>query len=85
MSRDHGRPEIHLDYAYMGIEEKENMASPIMVGKLSKDRWLVTQHVPCRGTQHRWFVGELVSDVIMSRVRTLVVKPDQEVSIEARF
>ena len=33
----------------------------------------------CKGTQHRWTVGKLVNDVIMSGVQTLVVKSDQEV------
>ena len=44
-SRDHGHPERHLDYAYMG-REAEDRASPILVGKFSKDRRLVTHPVP---------------------------------------
>ena len=79
-SRDHGHPERHLDYAYMGREAGDR-ASPILVGKFSKDRWLVTHPVPCKGTQHRSLVGELVNDVIMSGVQTLVIESDQEVSI----
>ena len=43
--------------------------------------WLITHLVPCRGTQHRWIIGKLVNDVIMSGVQTLVVKSDQEASI----
>ena len=42
-SRGHGHPELHLDYAYMG-REAEVRASPFLVGKVSKDRWLIT---PC--------------------------------------
>ena len=61
-TRGHGHPEFHLDYAYMG-SEAEDKASPILVGKFSKDRWLITHHVPCKGTQHRWIVGKLVFDV----------------------
>ena len=79
-SRDHGHPELHLDYAFMG-RETEDRASPILVGKFSKDRWLITHPVPCKGTQHRWIIGKLVNDVIMSGVQTLVVKSDQEASI----
>ena len=58
----------------------EDRASPILVGKFSKDRWLITHPVPCEGTQHRWIIGKLVNDVIMSGVQTLVVKSDQEAS-----
>ena len=58
--------------AYMG-REAEDRASPILVGKFSKDRWLVTHPVPCKGTQHRWIVGKLVNDVIMGGVQTLPV------------
>ena len=79
-SRDGGHPERHLDYAYMGREAGDK-ASPILVGKFWKDRWLVTHPVPCKGTQHRSLVGELVNGVIMSGVQTLVIKSDQEVSI----
>ena len=46
----------------------------------SKDRWLITDPVPCKGTHHRWIVGKLANDVIMNDVQTLVVKSDQEVS-----
>ena len=53
----------------------------MLVGKFSKDRWLITHPVPCKGTQHQWIVGKLVRDVIMSGVQTLVVKSDQEVSV----
>ena len=38
---NHGHPELHLDYAFMG-RETEDRASPIVVGKFSKDRWLIT-------------------------------------------
>ena len=79
-SRDRGHLELHLDCANVG-REAEDRASPILVGKLSKDRWLTTHPVPCKGTQHRWIVGKLVSDVIMIGVQTLVVMSDQEVSI----
>ena len=79
-SRDHGHPELHLDYAFM-VRETEDRASPILVGKFSKDRWLITHPVPSKGTQHRWIIGKLVNDVIMSGVQTLVVKSDQEASI----
>ena len=51
------------------------------LGRFSKDRWLITHPVPCKGTQHRWIVGKLVNDVIMSGVQILVVKSDQQVSI----
>ena len=34
-----------------------------------------------KGTQHRWIIGKVVNDVIMSGVQTLVVKYDQEASI----
>ena len=60
--------------------ETEDRASPILVGKCSKDRWLITHPVPCKGTQHRWIVGKLVNDVIMSGVQNLVVKSDQDMS-----
>ena len=79
-SRDDGHPEPHLDYANKG-REMEDRASPILVCMFSKDRWLITHPVPCTGTQHRWIVGKLVNDVIMSGVQTLVEKSDQEVSI----
>ena len=61
--------------------ETEDRESPVLVGKFSKDRWLITHFVPCKGTQHRWIIGKLVNDVIMSGVQTLLVKSDQEVSI----
>ena len=61
--------------------ETEDRASPILLGKFSKDRWLITHPVPCKSTQHRWIIGKLVNDVIMSGVQTLVVKSDQEASI----
>ena len=79
-SRDHGHPELHPDYAFLG-RETEDRASPILVGRFSKDRWLITHRVPRKSTQHQWIVGKLVNDVIMSGVQTLVVKSDQEVSI----
>ena len=75
--RDHAHPELHLDYAYVG-EEAEDRASPILVGKLLRDWWLVTHLVLCKGTQHPWIVGKLVNVVIMSGVQTLVVKSDHE-------
>ena len=76
-SRDQEHPEFHLDYAFMG-RETEDRASPILVGKFSKDRWSITHLVLCKGTQHRWIISKLVNDVIMSGVQTLVVKSDQE-------
>ena len=48
-SRDHGHQELHLHYAFMG-RETEDRASPILVSKFSKDRWLITHFVPCKGT-----------------------------------
>ena len=53
-SRDQGHPELHLGYADMG-REMEDRASPILVGRFSKDRW-ITHLVLCKGTQHRWIV-----------------------------
>ena len=50
--------------------QMEDRPSPILVGKFSKDRWLITYPVPCKGTQHRLTVGKLVNDVIMSGVQT---------------
>ena len=41
-----------MDYAYVG-RETEDRASPILVGKFSKDRSLITHLVPRKGTQHR--------------------------------
>ena len=64
-----GHPELHVDYAFMG-RETEDRASQILVGKFSKDRWLITHPVPCKGTRHRWIIGKLVNDVIMSGVQT---------------
>ena len=61
--------------------ETWDRASPILVGKFSKYRWLMTHPVPYNGTQHRLIIGKLVNDVIMSGVQTLVVKSDQEASI----
>ena len=72
--------ELHSDYAFFG-RETEDRASPILVGRFSKGRWLITHRVPRTSTQHQWIVGKLVNDVIMSGVQTLVVKSDQEVSI----
>ena len=46
----------------------EDRASAILVGKFSKDRWLITHPVPCRGTQHRRIVGKFSNDVIMRGV-----------------
>ena len=63
-------PGLHLDHAFMG-RKTEDRASPILVGKFSKDRWLTTDPMPCKITQHRWIIGKLVNDVIMSGVRTL--------------
>ena len=54
--RDHGYAELHLDFACIG-RETEDRASPILVGRLSEDRWLITHPVPCKGTQHRWIVA----------------------------
>ena len=45
----------------------------ILVPRLWEGRWLVTHPVSCKGTQHRWIVGKLVNDVIMSDMHTLVV------------
>ena len=77
-SRDTGHPELHQDYAYVS-REAEDRASPIMVGKFSKDRWLVTHLVPYKGTQQRLIVDKLANDVIKSGVRNLVMF-DQEAS-----
>ena len=66
-------------YAHMG-REAENRESPILVERISKDRWLVTHPVTWKGTQHRWIIGKLVNDVIKSGVQTLVIKSDQEAS-----
>ena len=49
--------------------------------QFSKDCWLITHLVPCKCAPHRWIVGMLVNDAIMSGVQTLVVKSGQEVSI----
>ena len=64
-SRDHGHRELYLYYAFI-VRETEDRASPILVGKFSKYRELITHLVPCKGTQHRWIIGKLVNDVIMS-------------------
>ena len=56
--------------------EVEGRASPILVGRLSKSRWLITHPVPCKGT-HRWIVGKFVNDEVMSGVQTLLVKSDR--------
>ena len=79
-SRDHGHLELHLDHGFMG-RETEDRASPILVGKFSKDCWLITHLVPCKGSRHRWIIGKLVNDVIMNGVQILVVKSNQEASI----
>ena len=68
VDRDQGIPGLHIDYAYMG-RELEDRASPILVGKFTKDRWPITHPVPCKGTQHKWVVERLVKDVLMSGVR----------------
>ena len=78
--RHHETMGIQVEYAFMG-RAVEDRASPILVGRFSKDRWLITQLVPCKGTLHWWIVGKLVNEVIMSGVQSLVVKSDQEVSI----
>ena len=54
-------------YAFMG-RETEDRASSILVGKFSKDPWLITHPVPCKGSQHRSIIGKLVNDLIMSGV-----------------
>ena len=79
-SRDHEHPELHEDSSYMG-REAEDRASPILAGKFSKDRWLVSQPEPCKSTEHRWIVGKLVNGVIMSGVQTLVIKSDEEATV----
>ena len=61
--------------------EAEDRAWPILGEKFSRDRWLVTHLVLCKGTQHPWIVGKLVNVVNMSGVQTLVVKSDQEAPI----
>ena len=68
-SRDHDHPELHLDYVSR-CREAVDRASPILVGKLSQGRWLITHLVPCKGTQHRLIVGKLVNEAIMSGVQT---------------
>ena len=65
--RDHAHPELHLDYPYVG-GEAEDRASPILVGKVSRDGWLVTHLVPCKRTQHPWIDGKLVNVVTTSFV-----------------
>ena len=75
----HGHPELHLDYAVMG-RENEDRASPILVGKFWKDRWLVTHPVPCKGTKHRWIIAKLVNDVIIE----WCANPGGEVPIRRR-
>ena len=80
-SRDHVHPELHLDYACMG-REAEDRASPMLVGRFSKDRWLITHTCAvqrysasldhwktCERRDHEW------------RAQTLMVRSDQEVSI----
>ena len=61
--------------------ETEDRASPILLDKFSKD--LLSDHtpVPSKDTQHRWIIGKLVNDVIMSGVQNLAMKSDQETSI----
>ena len=79
-SRGHGQPELHLDFAYVG-RELQDRASPILLGKFSKDRWLATHPVPCKELSIDGSSGKHVNDVIMSGVHTLVVKSNQEASI----
>ena len=70
------------NFIWITLSWAENTASPILVGKFSKDRWLITHPVPGKGMQqHRWIIGKFLNDVIMSGVETLVVKSDQEASI----
>ena len=66
----------------MGRETEDSVANS--GGKFSRDRWLITHLVPCKGTQHRWIIGKLVNDVIMSGVRTLVVKSDQASIVDVK-
>ena len=56
-SRDHGHPELHLDDAFMG-RETEDRASPILVGKFSKDRWLI-ELPPEEQVEGEDLIGEL--------------------------
>ena len=78
--RDHGMPALHFDYAYLG-REGDDRATPILVGRFTKDRWLVTRPVPVKGARHPWVVNKLVQDVVMSGVTQIVIKSDQEPAI----
>ena len=55
------------------VADRRDRASMILVPRSWEGRWLVTHPVSCKGTQHRWVVGKLVNDVIMSDMHTLVV------------
>ena len=60
----------------------EHRESLISVDRFVKDRWFVARSVRCEGTQHRWIAGNLVNEVILSDVQTLVVKFNQEVKVD---
>ena len=55
------------------VAGRRDRASMILVPRLWEGRWLVTHPVSCKGAEHRWIVGKLVNDVIMSDMHTLVV------------
>ena len=75
-SRGHGHLECHLDCEYMK-RATEDRELPILVGKFSKDRWLVARNKKCDDTQHRWIVDKLVHELITSSEHTQVVMSDQ--------
>ncbi len=59
--RDHQLPTLSIDYSFLG--KKHEKASPVLLGRFHKDRWLLTNPVPVKGASHKWIIQKLTDDI----------------------
>ena len=78
-ARDRQVPDPQVDCGFMGQEVDESVG-PLLVDRISRDRWFDACVVSCRDTRKEWTVSEVARDIQMNGVASLIVKPDQEAS-----
>ena len=82
-SDEHALPTVAIDYAYLGdpTASDEEKASPILVLKSAKDRWISSEVYPAKGVQHEWCAKRLGHELAMVPWNRFVLKSDQEPAI----
>jgi len=80
---EHAVPTICFDYGYLGDRDDDERASPILVVKCDKDRWIDADVLPSKGLGHPRNLKTLVKNVVCGCYVRFHLKCDNEHAIVA--